>query len=126
MPNPKRESHRVDIDIDAAVLEAARARLAVITAREVAEQGQQETWLADVGRKIVVRWKTPSKPPRRPKGVDQRGYRQHNPAAELAPFRFTMDRNLYAARSAAMRSNHTTITKVVEAGLRRFAETGKY
>jgi hypothetical protein len=121
----KTRTHRVDVDIDQDVMKAARARLSLINAEEREKYGMSRTWMADVGRAILVGWSPPEESPPEDE-VDKRGYRRHNGADSLMPLRFSVGHALYIEKSQAMRQHRTTVTRVLEEGLERFARTGKY
>lgn len=121
----KTRTHRVDVDIDEDVMRAARARLSLVNAGERAVHGVNRTWMADIGRAILVNWTPPEEDPS-PDEVDRRGYRRRNGADSLLPLRFTVGHALYIEKSKAMRQHRTTVTRVLEEGLERFARTGQF
>lgn len=121
---PQSDKHRVDVDIDQLVMDAAKTRLALVQRAEIAKTGVASTHLADVGRAILVAWEPGQDNGNVGGPVDARGYRRRDDLAPLTPLRFTISRELFRERSRRMRSRQTTVTRVLEVGLERFARTG--
>lgn len=127
--------HRVDVDVDALIVQAARARLGIIHKEELGRTGAARTFMADVARSILVNW-TPENQPAPDIEVVQTGPRKGSrlgggrastgERAPKMPIRFSVTEDIYRRQSRAMRRNLTTVTRVLEQGLEEFARTGKY
>lgn len=128
--------HNVDVDIQKAVLDAAKARLALINKEERARYGVVRTSLADVGRTILADWKPGRAAPNRPAGggtmatregvrLNARGRRQFGAKRETRPLRFTMALATYSAAMDLLNAHGMNVTRALDEGLERFARTGK-
>ena len=121
---PSTANKKVDVDVNALVLRAAKARLATVHQREIQLTGMATTMMADVGRAIIMAWNPDTSPQH--EDTDSRGYRLRNTATDLRPLRFSIAKSVYEAKSRSMRAHKTTVTRVLEEGLEHFARTGQY
>lgn len=140
----------VDVQVSRVVLDAARARIAVVQEEERGCEGAHSTTLTDVARAAVLNWTAPDgEPPARrrlatwadirdwandrkmpvppgpPSAELRRAYRAAH-GLDTQAFRFTLPERTYDTRRDMIRQAGYSVARVVETALATFARTGSY
>lgn len=150
----KTKTKTVDMEVLAAVYNAAHQRLKHVRKAEAREWGVARTNMTDIGRAALLDWEpTPAAlkhaAPRRPDTITvirredgstlakcelcpqsfenaERATLRKHAAEHTKTFRFSMSRSHYDKIRDAIHSAGGSVSAVVQDGLERFARTGKF